>query len=53
MRSIQHRQGLLVGCLEEIAYLKRFISADELRHLASRYDKTSYGRYLKRILEEP
>jgi glucose-1-phosphate thymidylyltransferase len=53
VRSIQHRQGLLVGCLEEIAYLKRFISADELRHLASRYDKTSYGRYLKRILEEP
>ena len=53
VRSIQHRQGLLVGCLEEIAYLKGFISAEELRRLAGRYEKTSYGRYLQRLLNEP
>ena len=40
VRSIQHRQGLLVGCPEEIAYTKEFITADELRALAAQYNKT-------------
>jgi glucose-1-phosphate thymidylyltransferase len=52
VRSIQHRQGLLVGCPEEVAYLKGFISADELLRLAARYGKTAYGSYLKRLVEE-
>jgi glucose-1-phosphate thymidylyltransferase len=52
VRSIQHRQGLLVGCPEEVAYLKRFITADELRGLAARYGKSAYGRYLQRLVEE-
>src|SRR5262245_39179248 len=52
VRSIQHRQGLLVGRPEEIAYTKGFITADELRELAARYDKTDYGRYLKRLANE-
>jgi glucose-1-phosphate thymidylyltransferase len=53
VRSIQHRQGLLVGCPEEVAYLKRFITADDLRGLAARFGKTSYGRYLRRLVDEP
>jgi glucose-1-phosphate thymidylyltransferase len=53
VRSIQHRQGLLVGCPEEIAYTSGFINAHDLRGLASRYGKTAYGRYLQRILDEP
>ena len=52
VRSIQHRQGLLVGCPEEVAYLKGFITADALRGLAARYGKTSYGRYLERLVDE-
>lgn len=52
VRSIQHRQGLLVGCPEEVAYLKGFITADELRSLAVRYGKTGYGRYLQRLVDE-
>jgi glucose-1-phosphate thymidylyltransferase len=52
VRSIQHRQGLLIGCPEEIAYTKRFITADDLRALAARYNKTDYGRYLKRLADE-
>jgi len=52
VRSIQHRQGLLIGCLEEIAYIKGLISESELRNLAGRYDKTAYGRYLLRLVEE-
>jgi glucose-1-phosphate thymidylyltransferase len=53
VRTIQHRQGLLVGCPEEIAYMKRFITSDELRGLAARYSKTAYGRYLLLLLDEP
>jgi len=52
VRSIQHRQGLLVGCPEEIAYAKGFITADALRGLAARYDKTAYGGYLQRLVDE-
>jgi glucose-1-phosphate thymidylyltransferase len=52
VRSIQHRQGLLIGCLEEIAYTKGFISSDNLRRLAGRYEKTAYGRYLMRLISE-
>jgi glucose-1-phosphate thymidylyltransferase len=52
VRSIQQRQGLLVGCPEEIAYTNGFITADSLRGLAARYDKTDYGRYLMRVADE-
>jgi glucose-1-phosphate thymidylyltransferase len=53
VRSIQHRQGLLVGCPEEVAYTQGFITAAELCALAARYGKTSYGRYLQQLLEDP
>jgi glucose-1-phosphate thymidylyltransferase len=52
VRSIQHRQGLLVGCPEEIAYIKGFIETDQLRALANRYGKSNYGRYLRRLVDE-
>jgi len=52
VRTIQHRQGLLVGCPEEIAYIKGFITRDELRGLAARYSKTAYGRYLLQLLDD-
>jgi glucose-1-phosphate thymidylyltransferase len=52
VRSIQHRQGLLVGCPEEIAYLKGFITAAQLSALADKLAKTAYGQYLKRLTNE-
>jgi glucose-1-phosphate thymidylyltransferase len=51
VRSVQHRQGLLVGCPEEVAYLKGFISAESLRALAAKYHASAYGRYLQRIVD--
>ena len=45
VRSIQHRQGLLIGCPEEIAYQKKFIDVIQLRAMISKYEKTAYGRY--------
>jgi glucose-1-phosphate thymidylyltransferase len=52
VRSIQHRQGLLVGCPEEVAYTKKFITARQLKELADRSGKTAYGQYLKRLADE-
>jgi glucose-1-phosphate thymidylyltransferase len=52
VRLIQHRQGLLVGCPEEVAYIKGFITADALRKLAARYSKTAYGPYLRRLVDD-
>ena len=52
VRSIQHRQGLLVGCPEEIAYSKGFITGDHLQTLADKYGKSAYGRYLHQLLAE-
>ena len=52
VRSIQHRQGVLVGCPEEVAYLRGFITADQLRSLAVRCGQTVYGRYLQRLADE-
>jgi glucose-1-phosphate thymidylyltransferase len=53
VRSIQHRQGLLVGCPEEVAYTKGFITADQLHELAARYGMTAYGRYLRQLIDDP
>jgi glucose-1-phosphate thymidylyltransferase len=52
VRSIQHRQGLIVGCPEEVAYLKGYITAEDLRRQAQIYEKTVYGRYLLGLLSD-
>jgi glucose-1-phosphate thymidylyltransferase len=53
VRSIQHRQGLLVGCPEEIAYRMKLISTEQLLQLAAQHSKTVYGMYLKGLVDEP
>ncbi len=45
IQTIEKRQGLKVACPEEIAYRLGYISADELRALAARIAKSSYGAY--------
>ena len=52
VQTIERRQGLKIACLEEIAYKNNWISKDKLRDLAEELNKTSYGKYLIRILEE-
>ncbi|WP_085811362.1 glucose-1-phosphate thymidylyltransferase RfbA [Sphingomonas sp. TZW2008] len=44
VRTLQHRQGIQIACLEEIAYQMGFISADEARTAGERFKKTAYGR---------
>jgi glucose-1-phosphate thymidylyltransferase len=50
VQSIEERQGLMMACLEEIAYRMGYISADEVRRLAQGMTG-SYGRYLLDILD--
>ncbi|HEY9177705.1 MAG TPA: glucose-1-phosphate thymidylyltransferase RfbA [Flavipsychrobacter sp.] len=49
---IEKRQGLKVGCIEEIAYRKGYINKEQLMALAGKYMKSGYGAYLKMIAEE-
>ena len=46
IETIEKRQGLKVGCLEEIAYEKGFISLEQLRAQAQKLQNTTYGNYL-------
>jgi glucose-1-phosphate thymidylyltransferase len=52
IQTLQERQGLMVACLEEIAFLKGFISRDQLDRLADANRKSAYGQYLKRLVAE-
>jgi glucose-1-phosphate thymidylyltransferase len=52
IQTIEKRQGLKVACLEEIAYRQGYIDAAQLRELSARMGKSSYGEYLKRMLDE-
>jgi len=49
--TIEHRQGLKVACLEEIAYNKGYITEKQLRSLAKSLAKNSYGEYLINLIE--
>ena len=51
VQVIEDRQGLKIGCIEEVAYRKGFINADQLRILAEKFIKSGYGEYLLKILE--
>ena len=48
---LEKRQGLKVGCLEDIAYRKGWIDADRMRQLAQPMIKNQYGQYLLKVIE--
>ncbi len=49
VQTIEHRQGLKVACLEEIAFYQGWISKDQLLKQAEALEKTSYGEYLYKV----
>ena len=51
VQVVEKRQGLKVGCIEEIAWRQGFISTDELLSLAKPLAKSGYGRYLIELIE--
>lgn len=51
VQAIEDRQGLKIGCIEEIAYQKGFINAEGLEKLGHKYLKSGYGEYLLSLLD--
>jgi glucose-1-phosphate thymidylyltransferase len=51
VQAIEERQGLMVACLEEIAYRMNYIDAAQLARLAEAMKANAYGQYLLRVLE--
>ena len=49
VRVIEERQGMKIGCIEEVAYYRKFIDQQALTELAQEYSKSGYGDYLLRV----
>jgi glucose-1-phosphate thymidylyltransferase len=52
VQVIEHRQGLKIGCIEEVAYRQGFIDKDAVRKIAEPLLKSGYGQYLLNLLKE-
>jgi glucose-1-phosphate thymidylyltransferase len=52
VQTIEQRQGMMVACIEEIAWQKGFIDQAQFSKLAEQYSKSEYGAYLRRLLSE-
>ena len=52
IHALEERQGLMVACLEEIAYRMGYITAGALEQLARSMESSGYGQYLFRVLEQ-
>jgi glucose-1-phosphate thymidylyltransferase len=52
IRTLEHRQGLKVGCPEEVAWRQGWINAGQLEVLAQPLKKSGYGSYLLQLLDE-
>jgi glucose-1-phosphate thymidylyltransferase len=53
LRRLEHRQGLKVGCSEEVAWRQGWISDQQLESLAPRLRKSGYGDYLIDLTRQP
>jgi len=52
VRTLEHRQGIMVACPEEIAWRLGYIDADTVLATAGRYGDTGYAAYLRRLVED-
>lgn len=52
VEAVEKRQGLMIGCLEEIGFRNGWVSRETLLASAERFRATPYGRYLQRIADE-
>ncbi|RUA12515.1 MAG: glucose-1-phosphate thymidylyltransferase [Flavobacteriia bacterium] len=50
VQIIEERQGLKIGCIEEVAYRKNFIDAEQLKKVAEPLLKSGYGKYLMNLI---
>ena len=52
IKTIESRQGLKIGCPEEIAWKLNYINESELKSLANHYTKSNYGEYLLKLIKD-
>ncbi|RYY59548.1 MAG: glucose-1-phosphate thymidylyltransferase, partial [Chitinophagaceae bacterium] len=52
VRVIEKRQGTKIGCIEEVAFRKKFITETQLDQIADLYIKSGYGKYLKQVVAQ-
>jgi glucose-1-phosphate thymidylyltransferase len=52
VQAVEERQGLMIGCPEEVAYRMGFITREQLTDLANHLRQSSYGNYLLRVMED-
>jgi glucose-1-phosphate thymidylyltransferase len=52
IQALEQRQGLMVACVEEVAYKMGFIDAERVLEAATQLDKTEYGQYLRQMIED-
>ena len=52
VQVIEERQGLKIGCIEEVAYRNGFISKEELKQIAASLVKSGYGKYLLQLAKQ-
>ena len=50
IQTVEHRQGIKIACLEEIAYNSGWLSKADLQHNLAQMGKSSYAKYLYRII---
>ena len=50
--TLEHRQGLKIACLEEIAFRKGYIGAENVLEVANYSQENDYCRYLRRVVQE-
>ncbi len=50
VQVIEERQGLKIGCIEEVAYRMGFINGTQLEEIATPLVKSGYGQYLRQLL---
>ncbi|HVA97679.1 MAG TPA: glucose-1-phosphate thymidylyltransferase, partial [Bacteroidia bacterium] len=52
VQVIEERQGLKIGCIEEIAFRMGYINKEELQKIAKPLLKSGYGKYLLQLTEQ-
>jgi glucose-1-phosphate thymidylyltransferase len=53
VQAVEHRQGMMIACPEEIAYHSGYVTAEDVQRLATQMGDTDYRDYLLRLVQEP
>ena len=52
VETVQSRQGYYISCIEEIAWRRGFITAEQLQNLGAELEMTEYGKYILSLINE-